>query len=251
MKQNRYGLSRHIPEATKKEVRSRCGFGCVICGICIVDYDHFLPEFKDAKSHDPNGITLLCAQHNQEKQRGFLSNQKVIECNQNPKCKQNGFVNYILDVDKEIPDVFLGKAQFINTSCILKIMDEKIFYFSKNEENIFQINFSFFDSSGNEICKIKNNELIHNIGNFDIQVSGGNFAFKDSDNQQALDFKYEPRKSISINFLKMKYKNFTMEFDKSDGLLRTNCINLNLNGSYKDFPTIINCSSRGFGMFYG
>ena len=58
---NKHGLSRYIPEAIKREVRQRCGFGCVICGFGFYDYEHFDPDFADAKFHDPNGMTLLCS----------------------------------------------------------------------------------------------------------------------------------------------------------------------------------------------
>lgn len=30
---NKYGLTRDIPEDVKRKVRKRCGFGCVICGL--------------------------------------------------------------------------------------------------------------------------------------------------------------------------------------------------------------------------
>ncbi|MHB0562224.1 hypothetical protein ACX3RA_15640, partial [Escherichia coli] len=59
---NKHGLSRRIPETIKRQIRQRCGFGCVICGFGFYDYEHFKPDFVDAKVHDPNGMTLLCSQ---------------------------------------------------------------------------------------------------------------------------------------------------------------------------------------------
>ncbi|MXF04188.1 hypothetical protein FQ041_25950, partial [Escherichia coli] len=70
---NKHGLSRRIPETIKRQIRQRCGFGCVICGFGFYDYEHFKPDFVDAKIHDPNGMTLLCSQRNQKRARGRLS----------------------------------------------------------------------------------------------------------------------------------------------------------------------------------
>jgi hypothetical protein len=65
---NRFGLGRTIPAEIKLEVRKRCGFDCVRCGIGFYDYEHFAPDFKNATTHDPAGITLLCMQCNQSEQ---------------------------------------------------------------------------------------------------------------------------------------------------------------------------------------
>jgi hypothetical protein len=37
-KNNKYGLKRTIPEKIKREVRQRCGFGCVRCGSLRTNY---------------------------------------------------------------------------------------------------------------------------------------------------------------------------------------------------------------------
>lgn len=33
---NKQGISRDIPDPIKRDVRQRCGFGCVICGKCCI-----------------------------------------------------------------------------------------------------------------------------------------------------------------------------------------------------------------------
>ena len=58
---NKYGLSRNIPEDVKLAVRQACGFGCVVCGMSIIEYEHIDPPFHDATVHDPTKIALLCA----------------------------------------------------------------------------------------------------------------------------------------------------------------------------------------------
>ena len=46
---NQHGLSRSIPEDVKQHVRQECGFGCVICGNIIIDYEHIDPGFAEAR----------------------------------------------------------------------------------------------------------------------------------------------------------------------------------------------------------
>ncbi|MEH2485180.1 Abi-alpha family protein [Bradyrhizobium sp. AZCC 2230] len=81
---NRHGLSRNIPADVKRTVRQRDGFGCVVCGKAIYDYEHFDPEFADATQHDPAGIVLLCISCHGKKTRGFLSKQTIAAARQSP-----------------------------------------------------------------------------------------------------------------------------------------------------------------------
>lgn len=67
---------RNIPEPIKRAVRQRCGFGCVICGLPIYDYDH-KPGFARVRRHVAEEITLLCPTHHAEKTRGLLTNAQV------------------------------------------------------------------------------------------------------------------------------------------------------------------------------
>ncbi len=91
MTENKYGLKRSIPAEVKREVRKRCGFGCVICGNGIDDYEHVDPPFKDAKEHDPNGIALLCPNCHAKKTRGFGSANIVCNALKKPFCFSKGY----------------------------------------------------------------------------------------------------------------------------------------------------------------
>jgi hypothetical protein len=88
---NAHGLSRDIPDPIKREVRQRCGFGCVNCGRAVYQYEHLDPEFVDATLHDPKHIVLLCGWCHDLVTRGLLSKDSVKEKAENPKCKESGF----------------------------------------------------------------------------------------------------------------------------------------------------------------
>lgn len=89
---NRYGLSRSISQAVRREVRQRCGFGCVICGHVLVQYHHFDPPYEEATRHDPDRICLLCKMHHDETKgaRPALDDQTIARYSRNPFCKGIG-----------------------------------------------------------------------------------------------------------------------------------------------------------------
>ncbi|WNG79930.1 hypothetical protein C6A86_016810 [Mycobacterium sp. ITM-2016-00316] len=55
-----------IPDPMKREVRQRCGFGCVICGHPIYEYEH-MDDYAVVKRHGVANITLLCDGHHRLK----------------------------------------------------------------------------------------------------------------------------------------------------------------------------------------
>lgn len=43
--------SRNIPLSIQRKVRQRCGFGCVICGMPLYEYEH-MAEWAQVKRHN-------------------------------------------------------------------------------------------------------------------------------------------------------------------------------------------------------
>ena len=81
--------SRNIPLPIQREVRERCGFGCVVCGLPLYEYDH-LVDWATVHSHVADDITLLCDRHHREKTSGLLPAEAVLEANSNPHNLQQG-----------------------------------------------------------------------------------------------------------------------------------------------------------------
>jgi len=79
MDKNQHGLSRHIPSEVKRTVRQNSKFGCVICRSAICQYEHIIPSFADAQSHDPENMCLLCGTCHDKVTRGMLSKVTVSE----------------------------------------------------------------------------------------------------------------------------------------------------------------------------
>ncbi len=232
---NRHGLTRAIPSDIKLKVRKECGFGCVICGSWIYEYEHFNPEFKDATSHDSNGIALLCCTHHGAKTKGLLTNDQVSSYRTNPynikngiKCNELFFTsNPTLHLcDNEIVDggSIIANLKFTSPfkeTCIKtstnKMTQELVIPIinignAKPEEPI-PIYLSFFDSIENfdPIFKIENNEWHGNIDNFDIETTGTNLTIRKKKGEilLSMDFKTAENR-IDINNINVTMPGITI-----------------------------------------
>jgi trigger factor len=75
--------ARYIPAEVKRQVRQKCGFGCIFCGSPVFQYDH-LRDFAVVREHDPSNINLLCPTHHMAKTSGRLSSEAVATRANNP-----------------------------------------------------------------------------------------------------------------------------------------------------------------------
>lgn len=81
--ENLSDAERKIPLPIQREVRQRCGFGCVICGVPSYEYHH-MKGWATVKEHVAEDITLLCDGHHREVTSGLLPEEKVSEANARP-----------------------------------------------------------------------------------------------------------------------------------------------------------------------
>lgn len=205
---NKYGLSRDIPDLVKREVRQRCGFGCVICGQGIYQYEHLNPPFTEAKEHDPNGIVLLCGSCHDKVTRNFWSKEKVSLASKQPFCIDRGYALDTFDIENEYPRICMGTTKFINTTTIIEVMGDKILSIEPPESpnSPYRLSGFFGDDSENELFKICQNEWIGSIENWDIEVSGRRLKIRKKPRIIALELTVNPPNEILINRINMTYK---------------------------------------------
>ncbi len=195
---NRFGLKRRIPPDVARAVRKRCGFGCVVCGSALYDYDHFSPEFKDAPGHDPLGVILLCPNHHRAK-GGFVSRATLERCANAPFCKAQGFSHTAMDIGNltisigpyvayrcrtalEVNSMFgvdrIGfRGAVLGWLPIVEMpMRAKAIWFEPSEEDgaPLQLNAIICGRDGKPLAWIENNVWHGSASNLDIQVVAGN-----------------------------------------------------------------------------
>jgi hypothetical protein len=205
---NKYGLSRDIPSEIKREIRKRCGFGCVICGSAIYEYEHIDPPFSEAKEHEPSKITLLCKSCHGKVTNKMWSKDKVKRSNKNPKCLQKGFSSEFFDINTDRFEVILGSSSWINPKTVLEISGEPLLQIEPPdvEEAPLRISAKFYDRAGNEIFRIIQNEWQSLITNWDIEVKGPRIKIRNAPRDIILVIRAEPPSRLVVERLNMFYK---------------------------------------------
>lgn len=202
---NKFKLSRTIPAEIMRSVRQRCGFGCVICGNAIYQYEHFNPEFSEARSHNAEGITLLCGGCHDRKSRGLLSQKTVSKANDNPKCLQQEFSFGPFDIGTTHPEIVLGTLKCINVSIPLQVLGDPILKITPPSQlgEIFKISAILRDKNGSIILQIDENQWLTPTTNWDCIVEGQRITLRSDAGQIELILRCEPPNRIVVQKLKM------------------------------------------------
>jgi hypothetical protein len=215
MTQNKFGLERNIDETTKRDVRQRCGFGCVICGCAIIEYHHFDPPFTDAVSHNPLGITLLCGTCHKRVESGIIDQRTLSAANTLPWCIKSGHSKDLLFLGSGDIPVSFGSVK-VHASTILMYDDKVVIGLSKPEciDAPLQLNAIFTDDNENEILRIVNNEWQVGINRYDIRTTRDRLSVRDAPRTIIFKMILAASQEIRIYRLRMKYRGFSIVADK-------------------------------------
>lgn len=203
---NKFGLSRDIPSDIKRSVRQRCGFGCVICGGAVFDYEHFSPEFANARQHIADGITLLCPTCHAKKTRNLLSDRRVREANSAPAAREMRYAYSDLEGTPLRP--FINFAGMTLKNCItplqignfpvLKIEDAEV------KGGPYRLSATFFNSHGQPSLFIRQNEWQVLADTWDVEVVGPSITVRTEPGQIALRLVLHAGEGLAVERLEMK-----------------------------------------------
>lgn len=212
---NRYGLSRTVPPDIQIQIRQRCGFGCVICGTCFYDYEHFDPDFADARAHRPEGMTLLCMQCNQKRKRGILSRETVARWNQAPKCLQQGFAREWLDYGAHPIAISIGSCTS-SWGSVLTVDNESILAVRApmGPGLPWMLSAKFADHLGRPTLTMEDNHLVVHASNWDVITKGPRIIVRPQKGKRSLVLKMEPPTTIRIEKIDMNWAGRTIRADK-------------------------------------
>ena len=192
-----------IPSAIKREVRQRCGFGCVICGKPIFEYEHMLGWSK-VKRHVASEITLLCPDHHDAKTRGFLPNEKVVTANNNPRNKQVGASKpYALEFSGTSYLIRMGyhvevDANYKGPIAQALVIDGDPLLWLNIQDGHYLLNLLVFDSSNRLVLFIDDNELVLNAHSWDIELVGTRLRIRESLGNILFDIVFTPPSTVTI-----------------------------------------------------
>ncbi|MFF0832658.1 HNH endonuclease signature motif containing protein [Streptomyces sp. NPDC003344] len=195
---------RKIPNPIKREVRQRCGFGCVICGLPLYEYEH-MTEWAKTKRHVADEITLLCNRHHAEKTRGLLPIADVVKANENPKNLRSGdSAPYDLHFSGETCLVSMGSNRarhFFSQSPVanaLVIDGFPVIKFEKISDHLL-LSLRIERRDGKRILEIDNNELKYSIDSWDIELVGTSLTVRGGLRKILAEIKFDPTQGVTIS----------------------------------------------------
>jgi hypothetical protein len=222
---NIHGLDRHIPEDVRRQIRQECGFGCVICGMAIVQYEHIDPPFAEANTHDPQKIALLCGSCHDRVTRGIWSKARVLEARRAPRTFKQGFAKDAFDINTPF-EAFVGNNCFKDISCIVRKGRDQWFSIEPPEtpEGPPRLSAKFFTPNGEPTLEIDRNEWRCLIGVWDLKVSGYTIEVWTEPSNLMLQLKARPPHGLEIVYLDMSLED-TRILVETDGT-----VHLTVNG---------------------
>ena len=194
--------SRNIPLPIQREVRQRCGFGCVICGMPLYEYEH-MEEWALVKRHVADEITLLCDQHHREKTNGLLPKEVVREANEEPFNLREGVSKpYLLHFSGEKAIVEIGGNTF---SCVDQGYGTAMVPISVDgtpliglilADGYFLLNLVIFNEYNSPVLHIKNNQLIFKPVAWDIQLVGTTLTVRENHRKILIEIEFCPPNKV-------------------------------------------------------
>jgi len=209
-----------IPSGILREVRQRCGFGCVICGCPVYEYDHIV-EWSKTKHHKAEELTLLCSQHHAEKTKKILPVQMVKEANANPYNISEGVSgpqtlyysgsSFKLKLGDSV-STYTG-LQDGQTFFPFVIDGKPIVSFTNDGGNIF-LNVEIRDEDGQVIFQVEKSELTYCTGLWDVEWVGQVLTIREKLRKILLEIEFNPPNQVSINRGSLHFNGVEIEIGK-------------------------------------
>ncbi|MBA1296596.1 cell division protein [Pseudomonas lurida] len=193
-----------IQEAMKREIRQRCGFGCVICGIPLYEYEHML-KWSVVKRHVASEITLLCRFHHGQRTSGLLPIEIVREANLAPYNLNAGASSAVmLHFTGRKVDLKLGGNSFNLTDinegekfCPLIIDRVPVVSFvHRKGRNYLSLN--IYDDEQKLILKVVENEIVIDTGQWDVEWVGKVLTIRQGPKRVFLKIEFRPPGDVVI-----------------------------------------------------
>jgi hypothetical protein len=231
--------SRNIPAPVQRKVRQRCGFGCVICGLPLYEYDHLL-GWATVHRHVADEITLLCDRHHREKTSGLLPNEDVVEANRTPFNIQQGISTpYGLHFRGSYCEILLGAAKFEADLSRMPffapiVIDElAIIAFRMENGNLF-LSLNVFDECNMLVLAIESNQLVYSTSQWDVEFVGKNLILREATRKILIDIVFDVPNKIQIARARLLRNGVELNVSPGRVVVVNNAITL-------QGPTVRNC----------
>lgn len=188
----------------KREVRKRCGFGCVVCGTPIIEYHHMTP-WSEVHIHEPDNLTLLCDLHHKEAtgNRPLLTDAQVRRANNNPFNLRKGTTKpHMLHFEGTECIVTMGNNTFHgadDTDFVAAAIDGYPFLGFRLEDGVYLLQFRYHTADNKLALLIHDNELSFAADLWDVQWTANQLIIREKLREIILDIEFHPPNKVSIN----------------------------------------------------
>lgn len=196
-----------LPESTKRSVRQRCGFGCVICGLPLYEYDHVTP-LAEGGIDEAGNITLLCSMHHAMKTRGLLSARVVTDANAAPKNRQAGRSAPfgVLDGVDRI-EVRCGSNRFYSKGpqFVPFVVDGRALIAVELQGECALLYLWAFDRSNRLALEVVQNEVVHMVDAWDITFRGPVLQIRSAPRDILIRVRFDPAGIVTVEKATLYY----------------------------------------------
>lgn len=173
-----------IPAETKRQVRQRSYFGCVVCGMPFYDYEH-IEEYADTKTHEIDNLVLLCPIHHDMKtHKKTLSKERIKHFQQNPHNKNQQFstkldVQPTKNINCLVGSNSVHKLRFDaqNEHCVIWVNGTRFLTIHK-EDGWLSLTLILTDTEGNTLLKVDKGELVASTQQWDYEYTGDTITIR-------------------------------------------------------------------------
>lgn len=194
----------NIPLPIQREVRQRCGFGCVVCGLPLYEYEH-MEEWAVVRRHVAEEITLLCDRHHREKTGGLLPKEVVKAANKDPFNLRTGASKpYDLHFAGDEANVNIGGNWFSckdvgdGTQMMPLLIDGVALIGIILQDGHYLLNVVAFNEFNEPILHIKNNQLFYSTSPWDVQLIGTTLTIREAHRRLLLEVNFAPPSTVEI-----------------------------------------------------
>ncbi len=194
-----------IPDPVKGAVRQRCGFGCVICGLPLYEYDHLVP-WSEVHEHDADNILLLCDQHHREKTSGLLPVDTVARASKDPRNLRTGESHpYDLYYSGSHCEAVIGSNLHVWPSLademftVPLIVDDTPIVLFRAEDGHLLLSVQLFNEKNELLVQIIDNQLVFSAAPWDVEFVGRQLTVRGGPGDIFVRMKFEPPARVAID----------------------------------------------------